>query len=37
MPELILTEEQSRIVLQAVGPVIVRDSNGRELCGSSRS
>ena len=31
MPELILTEEQSRIVLQAVGPVIVRDSNGREL------
>ena len=31
MQEVILTEEQSRIVLQAVEPVIVRDYGGKEL------
>ncbi len=31
VPELILTEEQAKIVAQALGPVAVRDSNGKVL------
>ena len=31
MSELILNEEQSRIILQATGPVVVRDFSGREV------
>src|SRR5689334_11630295 len=31
MPELILTEEQAKTVAQALGPVLVRDLNGKVL------
>jgi hypothetical protein len=31
MPELVLTEEQAKVVAQALGPVTVRDAHGREL------
>jgi uncharacterized protein YmfQ (DUF2313 family) len=31
MSEVILTEDQARIVVQAGGPVVVRDPSGKEL------
>ena len=31
MPEVILTEDQARIVAESFGPVIVRDPSGNEL------
>jgi hypothetical protein len=31
MPELILTQEQARVVSQSLGPVTVRDTNGQLL------
>jgi uncharacterized protein YmfQ (DUF2313 family) len=31
MPDLILTEEQAKIVAQALGPVEVRDASGKTL------
>jgi uncharacterized protein YmfQ (DUF2313 family) len=31
MPELVLTEEQAKIVAQALGPVTVRDAKGNVL------
>ena len=36
MPDLILTDEQTQIVLQATGIVVIRDSQGRHLGHVSR-